>query len=138
MIRVVVDTNCLLASIPPNSSGYALYLAFEAEQIEWVVSNEIITEYEEKLAQKYSPATANLILTILTLAPNTLFQEAYYKWQLIERDHDDDKFVDVAIASNANYLVTNDHHFDVLKTDGNLLLRVVTLQEFLNILDEIN
>ncbi len=39
------------------------------------------------------------------------FQEAYYKWQLIEADPDDNKFVDVAIAANAEYLVTNDRHF---------------------------
>ncbi len=131
MVRVVVDTNCLLASIPPNSTGYALYTAFEMEQVEWVVSNEIITEYEEKLSQKYSPKTANLILALLTLAPNTLFQEAYYKWQFIEADHDDDKFSDVAIAAKVDFLITNDHHFNVLKSDSTLSFRVVALDEFL-------
>ncbi len=134
MIRVVVDTNCLLASISPRSPGYELYRAFETEQVEWVVSNEILTEYEEMLTLKYSSTTANLVTTILTLAPNTLFQKAYYKWQFIENDHDDDKFADVAIASNADYLVTNDRHFDILKTDKSLAVKVVTLQQFLTVL----
>ncbi|GAA4411832.1 hypothetical protein GCM10023187_38190 [Nibrella viscosa] len=78
MVRAVIDTNCLLASIPPRSPYYSLYLAFEAEQFEWVVSNERLTEYAEKLTGTYSAKTSELVLTILTLAPNTLFQEAYY------------------------------------------------------------
>lgn len=31
MLRVVIDTNCLLASIPPRSAHYDLYRQFEAE-----------------------------------------------------------------------------------------------------------
>jgi predicted nucleic acid-binding protein len=31
-------------------------------------------------------------------------------------DQDDEKFADCAIVSNADYLVTNDRHFEVLKT----------------------
>ncbi|WP_460551208.1 PIN domain-containing protein [Hymenobacter daeguensis] len=51
MRRVVVDTNCLLASISPRSPYYRLYQLFEAEAFEWVVSNEILTEYEEQLTK---------------------------------------------------------------------------------------
>lgn len=35
---------------------------------------------------------------------------------LISNDPDDDKFVDCAIASSADYLVTHDNHFNILKT----------------------
>lgn len=101
-MRVVIDTNCLLASIPGRSPYHALYEAFEANQFTWVVSNEILSEYAEKLGERYFSTTADLVLTILTVAPNTIFQEAYFKWQLIEDDHDDDKFVDVAVAAGAD------------------------------------
>lgn len=132
--RVVIDTNCLLASIPPRSPFYGLYQAFEHEQFEWVVSNEILTEYAEKIAERYSEKTAELILTILTVAPNTLFQEAYFKWQLIENDHDDDKFVDVSIAAGVDFLVTNDTDFDVLKQIDLPKVNVISLQAFLALL----
>lgn len=69
---VVIDTNCLLASIPPQSSYYWLYLAFKEERFEWLISNEIMTEYEEKITSRYSGKTANHILSILSVAP-TLF-----------------------------------------------------------------
>ena len=64
-------------------------------------------------------------------APNTVQQEAYYKWQLIEADPDDNKFADVAIAATADYLVTNDRHFEVLKQLEFPRVPVVSLQEFL-------
>lgn len=47
-MRVVIDTNCLLASIPPKGAYYWLYEAFEQERFEGAISNEILTEYEKK------------------------------------------------------------------------------------------
>lgn len=133
MARVVVDTNCLLASISPRSPYYRLYQLFETEAFEWVVSNEILTEYEEQLTRHYSPATAHLVLTILTVAPNTLFQEAYYRWQLIAADGDDNKFADVAIAAGADCIVTNDRHFQVLRAIEFPRVPVMSLAEFLGL-----
>lgn len=133
MPRVVVDTNCLLASISPRSLYYRLYELFEAEAFDWVVSNEILTEYEEQLTRHYSPATASLVLTILTVAPNTLFQEAYYRWQLIAADGDDNKFADVAIAAGADCIVTNDRHFQALRAMEFPRVSVVSLAEFLGL-----
>ena len=90
-MRVVIDTNCLLASVPPKSVHYWLYKSFENEEFEWFVSNEILTEYEEKLIERYSKTTADIVLTILTIAPNTTFSEPFYNWQLIENDADDNR-----------------------------------------------
>lgn len=133
-MQVVIDTNCLLASIPPKSSHYWFYEAFENEIFEWILSNEILTEYEEKLCERYSDLTADLVLSILSSAPNTIFSEPYYKWQLIETDADDNKFVDLAIASNVDYLVTNDKDFNILKTIDFPKVTVVSLAEFKDII----
>jgi len=70
-------------------------------------------------------------LEILLTAPNTSFQEAYYKWQLIADDPDDDKFVDVAVAAGVDYLVTNDRHFQPLRQLPFPRVPLVSLQEFL-------
>jgi predicted nucleic acid-binding protein len=59
------------------------------------------------------------------------FRKPYYKWQLIEADPDN-KFVDVAIAANADFLVTNDRHFEVLKQLAFPRVPVIRLQEFLS------
>jgi uncharacterized protein len=131
MRRAVVDTHCLLASLNPNSPYHRLYKLFAAEAFEWVLSNEIMTEYEEVLTRHYAASTANRVLEILLTAPNTVQQEAYYKWQLVEADSDDNKFADVAIAAGADFLVTNDRHFQPLLQLEFPRVPVVTLQEFL-------
>ena len=53
---------------------------------------------------------------------------------LIVADHDDDKFVDCAFASNAIFIVSDDSHFDVLKDVSFPQLLVLKLKEFLEIL----
>jgi len=103
-MRVVIDKNCLLASIPPKSRHYWLYLAFKDEQFEWLVSNEILSEYIEKLTDFFSENTAMIVYSILSVAPNVHFTEPYFKWQLVDLDPDDNKFVDLTIAGNADYL----------------------------------
>lgn len=59
---------------------------------------------------------ASTILQIIENAPNVVFITRYFSWNLIKTDPDDNKFVDCAIAGNANYVVSHDKHFKVLET----------------------
>lgn len=52
----------------------------------------------------------------------------FYNFNLIEADN---KFVDCAIAAHAKCIVTNDHHYDVLKTIPFPKVDVVRLVDFL-------
>jgi predicted nucleic acid-binding protein len=81
----VIDTNCLLASIPPKGNYYWLYLAFKEERFQWLISNEIMTEYEERLVSRYSEKIANIVLYALSVAPNVVFDEPYFKWNLLKK-----------------------------------------------------
>lgn len=130
----VIDTNCLLASIPPKSSHYWLYEAFIQKKFTWLISNEILTEYEEKITEIYSVKAAQLVLNILSVAPNVIYAEPYFKWNLITQDIDDNKFVDLAIAGNADYIVTNDKHFSPLKSLEFPKLSIASLNEFKEII----
>jgi predicted nucleic acid-binding protein len=49
---------------------------------------------------------------------------------LITKIVDDNKFVDCAISSNADYLLTNDKDFNILKTIAFLKVNVVNIDEF--------
>ncbi len=62
---------------------------------------------------------------------NVKKQEVFYKWSLIEIDKDDNKFVDCAVAGNADYLVSNDKHFNCLRTIEFPALNLVTIDEFI-------
>lgn len=130
-MKVVVDTNCLRASISPHSKYYQLYLEFSAERFEWFVSNEILLEYEEILTQTFSAQTAQFILYQLIVAPNVVFAEPAFRWNLVA-DPDDNKFSDLALGSNCDYLVTNDRGFNVFNTLEFPKLKVVDLATFLS------
>ena len=112
-MKVIIDTNCLLLSIPPKNPEFWLYQAFASEQFEWVISNEILSEYFEQLDAFYSYNTAVLVSNILLSSPNVTFAAPFFKWNLIEKDPDDNKFADLAISANVNYLVTEDKHFNI-------------------------
>lgn len=58
----------------------------------------------------------------------------YYKFHFIEADKDDNKFVDCAIAAQAKCIVTNDHHYDVLKSIPFPKVEIVGLVDFMEML----
>lgn len=42
------------------------------------------------------------------------FVTPFYRFKVIDADPDDNKFVDCAVAGDAKYIVTDDHHYNVL------------------------
>ena len=134
-MKVVIDTNCLIASIPRSGEHYWLYRAFVAREFDWIVSHEIVTEYEEKLGEFYAPSLAQNVMKLLAVAPHVIHVEANFKWLMITNDPDDNKFADVAFASGADYLVSNDGHFNVLSKREYPKIKVVRLEEFKQILN---
>ncbi len=136
MLRVVIDTNCLRASVPPKSPYYQLYIDFMADKFEWYVSTEILLEYDEILTDTYSQKTSQLVLNQLVIAPNVVFTEPAFRWELIKNDPDDNKFADLAICINADFMVSNDGDFNIFKDLVFPSLKVVSLETFLSILKE--
>lgn len=57
-------------------------------------------------------------MVFLTISPFVILVEPTYRFNLITVDPDDNKFVDCAIAANAEYIVASDHHYDVLQFIG--------------------
>ena len=66
--------------------------------------------------------------------PNTKMVQVYYHLRLITADPDDDKFVDCAFKANARYIVTEDHHYDILKQTPLPYIDVVGIDEFIKVL----
>jgi len=62
--------------------------------------------------------------------PNVKFVNTCYHWNLIDKDPDDNKFSDCAVASTAKYLVTEDKHFQILKTIQSPLLKTISIDRF--------
>ena len=94
------------------------------------VNTEILNEYEEILSIKTTKEIAHNVVEAIARLHTTYFQEVYIHFGLIEQDVDDNKFVDCAVASDAEYIVTNDSHFNILKQIEWPKLSVITIQEF--------
>lgn len=133
-MKVVLDTNVLLACYSPKSRLFPIWQSFRAQQYTLCVTTDILDEYVELIARLSSPSIANLIVDIITQSPNTQFVTKHFFWQLIEADPDDNKFVDCGLIANAHFLVTEDKHFDVLKTKGFPTLNVIGTDEFKSVL----
>ena len=63
-------------------------------------------------------------------APHAEQITIYYKWSLITADFDDNKFVDCAVSANADYIVTNDKHFNTLKNIDFPKINIVDIETF--------
>lgn len=79
-----------------------------------VVTTSILEEYEEIAAEFYTPEIADFALKVITNLPNVEKSTINFRWNLISVDPDDNKFVDCALNSGADVIVTEDKHFNVL------------------------
>ncbi len=131
MRRIVLDTNCLLQSLPASSPYHKIWVDVLDGLIQLCVNTEILNEYEEILAQKTTKEIAHNVVEAIARLSTTYYQESYFHFGLITEDKDDNKFVDCAIAADAEYIVTNDKHFDILKKVTWPKLTVIDIKEFI-------
>ena len=132
----MLDTNCLLMSIPRKSPYHQILLDFLAGKYLLCVSNEVVLEYEEILTRKIGSLVANNIINAILASSNTVFINPQKRYQLIKSDPDDNKFVDCAISANAKYIVTQDHHYNVVRFNPKFDFTAIDIYVFLAILKE--
>jgi len=128
--RVVLDTNVLLVSVSSFSKYHWIYLLIIEKKIELFITNEILSEYFEVLSFKFDIKTAKSVVRTLLELDNVNQLQVFFNFNLIVNDPDDNKFVDCAISGNADYLVTNDRDFNVLKDIKFPKVNVVNIDEF--------
>lgn len=136
MRRIVLDTNCLLSSLPRKGKYYTVWQDFFAEKYVLCYTNEILTEYEEILTLKIGKEIAQNIIKAIITRKNTLKLDPHFQFHLIQKDEDDNKFVDCAIAANASFIVTEDHHYDILHSISFPKVAVIDLDTFILLLQE--
>jgi putative PIN family toxin of toxin-antitoxin system len=130
-MKVVLDSNILLVAIGRRSSYRPIWDAFIEGKYQLVISEDIVHEYEEILNQHSAPGIADYVKEIFVESPDVIIQQIYYRWGAIYKDPDDDKFFDVSVAANVDYLVTNDAHFQFPSVN------IITGNEFLDIITDL-
>ena len=133
-MRIVLDTNAFIQSIPPKSRYHAVWESFLNGTNTLCISNEILEEYVEILHKLTDVETAELVASTIINSPFVEFIVPFYHFEMIQADPDDNKFVDCAIAAHAHFIVTNDHHYDILKSIPFPRVEVLSLQDCLSII----
>ena len=132
--RIVLDTNCLLACLSSKSDNFRVWKDFQAGRFILCVSNDILEEYQEIIARKTTPTIAQNVIRAIVESNYVVFVDPHFRLGLITADHDDDKFVDCAVAANAKYVVTDDGHFDVLKQIDFPKVDIVRLDDIIQLI----
>ncbi|MBN8822035.1 MULTISPECIES: putative toxin-antitoxin system toxin component, PIN family [unclassified Spirosoma] len=130
-MKVVLDINVLLISLPVSSPYRPIFDALKAGKFDLALSNDILFEYHEKLAEKTSAIVADNVIKLLLSLDNCLVQPIYFEWGLMHNDPDDNKYVDCALVANADHLVSEDRHFSILRNIAFPHLSVIRIDEFL-------
>jgi putative PIN family toxin of toxin-antitoxin system len=112
-MRIVLDTNVLLVSISDRSPYHWIFSGLVQGRYELCVTTEILLEYAEILEQHMGPEVSESVLGTLDNLLNVHLITSYYRFDLIKKDRDDNKFVDCAIAANANYIISEDKDFRI-------------------------
>ena len=134
MRYIVLDTNCLLQALPSNSPFHKIWTEVLDGRICMCVNTDILEEYEEILAIKTTPEIARNIVEAIANLSTTVFQNTYVHFELLPADSDDNKFVDCAVASDAEYIVTNDKHFNPLKEIPWPKVEIIKIAEFIKLI----
>ena len=118
--------------IPMRSKYRLVWEAFLDEKYVICISNDILSEYIEILTQKVSYTFAIRIANVLLKSNCVKFFDPHFHFGLITQDPDDNKFVDCAIVANAEYLVSEDNHFNALRDITFPKVNVINLDNFLS------
>jgi putative PIN family toxin of toxin-antitoxin system len=127
-MRVVIDTNILVsAAIAGRKPASVITWVINQPDYEWVVSEEILAEYQEVLSRRKLKLTdvqkerwLNLIQGSTTLIDVSIEID-------FPRDQKDAKFIACALSANADFLITGDRDFTEVQSLENTLIISVSM-----------
>ena len=88
----------------------------------------------EILRVKASPVATDLFMKVISRSRNVVRRDLYFRLGIIRRDYDDNKFTDCAFACNADFIVTNDSHFEDAVNSPFPVFRIINLDEFVGLI----
>lgn len=92
-MKVIIDTNVLLVSFPLHSPYHLIFEKLLGGAYTLVISNEILSEYEEQIAERYDAQTVKELFELFVILPNIERITPYFRWNLILTDPDDNKLL---------------------------------------------
>lgn len=136
ILRVVYDTNVLAAALRSKSdASYALISMLSSPKFELAISLPLYMEYRDVLLRpEVKPAgisDAEILDFIDEILLNAKTKNIYFLWRSWLKDAKDDMILELAIASQADYIVTfNLKDFQNIELFG---IKAITPKDFLTL-----
>ena len=119
---VCLDTNILLQARASGHAYFPILNTWVAGGFTLAVSTNILLEYEEVLARMSGRESWHKFARLMDYVEITtgalVRVTPHYHFQVINHDPDDNIFTDCAITAGADFIVTEDHHFNPLASAG--------------------
>jgi len=130
-MKIVLDTNVLITGIFFTGPPYKILNAWKKGEITFVVSEEILLEYQRvanEMSLKFPSIDIRKILQLITIHSEIINTHGYEV--TICEDPDDNMFISCAVASKSKVIVSGDKH--LLKIDNYQNIRVLKPREFVD------
>jgi len=130
-MKIVLDTNVFISGIFFSGPSFEVLKAWQYSRLQIAFTKEILEEYQRVallLANKY-PTVDILPIIELVSSHGMLISTEGFDVSVCE-DHDDDKFIECAIASNSKIIISGDKH--LLNVSGYQGVLVLKPKEFID------
>jgi putative PIN family toxin of toxin-antitoxin system len=130
MFKVVLDTNILISAIAFGGKPREILKQAIEGKIRLAILEPIIEEIGEVLGRDKFRYPASMIhLIIGELESITEFVEPQEQIEIIEKDVDDNRILECAVAFGADFIISGDNHLLELKIYNGI--RIIRASDFL-------
>ncbi len=130
-MKAVLDTNILISAVFWRGAPYNIVLNALKNKYSLCLSQEILTELEEKLSLKFKFPKDKIEEHIWILREYGQIIDPAIKIDIIKEDPDDNRILECAVSCNADYIVSGDRHLLKLKEFKGI--KIVTAKDFLDL-----
>jgi uncharacterized protein len=130
-MKIVLDTNVFISGIFFSGPPFEILKAWKNKRLQIHLSQEILEEYQrvaESLSDKYPTIDILPLIELMTIHGQIVNAEGVDV--SVCEDHEDDKFINCAIAGNCKIIVSGDKH--LLKVSGYQGIHVLKPKDFVD------
>ncbi|NER08389.1 MAG: putative toxin-antitoxin system toxin component, PIN family [Okeania sp. SIO3C4] len=129
-MKVIIDTNILVSAALKDKKPEQVVL-WVASECEWIVSAEILAEYQDVLQRKRLKINQQKRERLLNLVQILTIRVEVDIAVDFPRDRKDAKFLACALSAQANYLITGDA--DYSEAQSLINTRIISVVEFIDL-----
>jgi putative PIN family toxin of toxin-antitoxin system len=134
-MKAVLDTNVLISGVISTGVAHDVVVAGFRGEYQFIVSEATVTEFGDtlrKYPEKFNMSEQEIQTEVTTVQMFAEFVDPDVNLTVVEEDPDDDKFLEAAVAGDADYLVSGDSH--LLNLDSFRDIRIIDPRTFSEIL----